>query len=128
MKHKICGDNSRLHIGKECHLQDTMFNTSSGNIYIGDYTFFGHRCNVITGTHDITVKGKKRFPYPTEGNDIYIGSGVWIGTNATILGPCKIGDNSVIAAGAVVLPGNYDRDSLFAGNPAKFKKRIEFKD
>lgn len=42
------------------------------------------------------------YEYPTEGNDILIKEWVWIGSNVTILGPCIIGENSVIASGAVV--------------------------
>jgi acetyltransferase-like isoleucine patch superfamily enzyme len=125
-KHKAFGDALRLHIGKKCNLQNTLFNLSSGEIFIGDFTFFGHNCCVITGTHDITKKDKGRHSYPTTGRDIHIGQGVWVGTNATILGPCTIGDHSVIAAGAVVLPGEYASESMFAGNPAKFKKKIKF--
>ena len=61
-----------------------------------------------------------------EGRDISIGKGVWIGSNATILGPCKIGENSVVASGSVVM-GEVSANSLVGGAPAKLIKKIEFK-
>ena len=55
---------------------------------------------------------------------IHIGKNVWIGANATILAGVTIGDDTVIAAGAVVtkdVPGN----TVAGGVPAKVIKRIE---
>ena len=58
------------------------------------------------------------------GNDIIIGSGVWIGSNAVIIGPCVIGDNSVIAAASVVV-NNVDKNCIVAGTPAKLIKMLK---
>lgn len=49
---------------------------------------------------------------------ISIGNNVWIGMGAKILPGVKIGDNAVIAAGAVVNK-NVDPDTVVAGVPAK---------
>ncbi len=56
---------------------------------------------------------------------IDIGKNVWIGWNCTILKGVSIGDNSVVAAGSVVLRGNYPPNSLIAGNPAKVVKVLD---
>jgi acetyltransferase-like isoleucine patch superfamily enzyme len=39
---------------------------------------------------------------PIEGRDIIIGKGVWVASGSIIIGPCVIGDNSVIGAGCVI--------------------------
>jgi acetyltransferase-like isoleucine patch superfamily enzyme len=66
---------------------------------------------------------------PREGNDIWIGRGVWLGSNAVILGPCKIGDHAVVAAGAVVVPGTEIPSlAIAAGIPAKIIKYIQLSD
>ena len=58
--------------------------------------------------------------------EVEIGNHVWIGTNAIILKGVKIGDNSVIAAGAVVTK-DVPKNSVVAGVPAKvIKKNIEW--
>ena len=55
---------------------------------------------------------------------IVIGNKVWIGDNATILPGVTIGENSIVAAGAVVtkdVPANV----IVGGLPARIIKTIE---
>jgi acetyltransferase-like isoleucine patch superfamily enzyme len=110
---------------KSKSLSNTVFNLMSGNITIEKGAFFGHNCCVITGSHDYTkFNGHRKNTIPKDKNHIHIKTGVWIGTNATILGPCTIGDHSVIAAGSVLLPGEYDSYTVYGGVPAKKLKTI----
>lgn len=54
---------------------------------------------------------------------IKLGKNVWVGSNATILQGVTIGDNAVVAAGAVVnndVPAN----TVVGGVPAKVIKQI----
>lgn len=55
---------------------------------------------------------------------IEIGKNVWIGSNSTILSGVKIGDNAVIAAGAVVTK-DVEPNTIVGGVPARFIKYIE---
>jgi len=112
--YRIWGDSTRLKVGKNVHLNNSMINTVSGDIVINDFTFLGHNVSLLTGSHDIKQKNIKRQDFvPTQGRDIIIGQGVWIASNATIYGPCTIGDNAVIGAGAVVT-GNIKANTLYA--------------
>ncbi len=121
----VWGPKERVHLEGETCLGNTLFNTLSGEIYIGEFTFAGHNVSIITGTHDATVTMDKRWDFPIEGNDIRIGKGVWMCSNVTILGPCVIEDNAVIAAGSVVLPHTHiHANELWAGSPAVFKKKV----
>lgn len=55
---------------------------------------------------------------------VTIGNNVWIGMNAIILKGVTIGDNSIVAAGAVVthdIPENV----VYAGNPGKIVKELK---
>jgi acetyltransferase-like isoleucine patch superfamily enzyme len=122
------GNPDRISLGKEVFVCNTLFNCSSGDISIGDYTFFGHNVCLLTGTHDFRKKGKERFPFPEEGRDIRIGEGVWIASNVTVLGPCTIGDHAVIGGGSVVCGGNLPGGFFYAGFPAKPIKPIDFED
>ena len=68
------------------------------------------------------VRGES-YPFSSVGKkQIKIGNNVWIGWNCTVLKGVEIGDNSIVAAGSVVLAGNYPCGSLLAGNPAKVIK------
>ncbi|NJN31856.1 MAG: acyltransferase [Synechococcales cyanobacterium RM1_1_8] len=124
---RVWGDRDRLHISPTAATVNTLFNTASGQITIGDHSFTGHNVSLLTGSHDIHKQGLARMTdYPTQGRDIVIGQGVWIGSNATVLGPCTIGDHAVVAAGAVVLAGTVvPEGAIVAGVPAKVIRIID---
>ena len=63
-------------------------------------------------------KRKSTCPAP-----IVLGRNVWVGSNATILQGVTIGDNAIIAAGAVVTK-NVAANTIVGGVPAKFIKSI----
>ena len=112
-----CGKN--LHIGKNvfinccCHFQD------QGGITIGDGSLIGHQVVLATLNHALEPDQRAT----TVPGPIVIGKNVWIGAHATILQNVTIGDNAVIAAGAVVtrdVPAN----TVVAGVPAKAVKTL----
>lgn len=71
-------------------------------------------------------KERKR-AVPDEGCDIIIRIGAWVATNATILGPCEVGEHAVVAAGSVVT-NDVPPYHIVGGNPAKVIRRIEAPD
>lgn len=129
MKNYVVYKNAaRLHLGNNVSAVNTLFNTSSGHIYVGDNTIFGHNCMVITGRHEF-VDGKRKSlviggtEAPTEGFDIHIGQGCWIASGAIINGGVRIGDNVIIGAGAVVTK-DIPSSVFAAGVPAKIIKKM----
>lgn len=118
------GSEKRLFISDKANVCNTLFNTFSGDIHVNEFVFMGHNVSILTGTHDYTKKDEDRMnSAPISGGDIIIEKGVWLGSNSTVLGPCRIGKNSVIAAGSIVnkdVPNNV----LVAGIPAKIVKKI----
>ena len=102
-------------------------NPYSGEILIGENVFSGHNVSMITGAHNYHLKNSERMQVePKEGNDIVIEKGVWIGSNAVILGPCKIGEHSVIAAGAIVTK-DIPQNVIAGGIPARIIQTISFR-
>ena len=94
------------------------------NIRIGENVFInaqiGHNVVFATLNHGICPNDRKNtYPAP-----ITLGKNVWIGSNATILQGVTIGDNAIVAAGAVVtkdVPAN----TIVGGIPAKHIKSIK---
>lgn len=97
-----------------CHFQD------HGGVTIGDGCQIGHNVVFATLNHELPAerRGVTR-PAP-----ITLGKNIWVGSNATILQGVTIGDNAVVAAGAVVtkdVPAN----TIVGGVPARVIKRID---
>ncbi len=125
----VNGEITRIKFGKNISTTNTLFNTVSGTITIGDDTIFGHDCMLLTGRHRFfNGKRAKLVPNsehfretPESGYNIEIGSGCFIASGVIITAPVKIGDNVLIGAGSVVttdLPSN----CFAAGVPAKVLK------
>lgn len=85
-------------------------------VVIGETTEIGDDCTIYQG---VTLggtgkdKGKR---HPTLGNNVLVGAG------ARVLGPFKVGDNSRIAAGAVVLE-EVPPNSTAVGVPARIVRK-----
>ncbi len=107
-----------LNIGSGCSIGDRAEIHCQDNISIGDGTIIAWDCVIMDNDyHDPHGGITKTAP-------VSIGRGVWIGCRAIILKGVTIGDNSVVAAGAVVtkdIPPN----TLVAGNPAIIKKSVK---
>lgn len=85
-------------------------------VVIGETTIIGDNCTIYQG---VTLGGtgkEKGKRHPTLGNNVMVGCG------AKVLGPFTVGDNSKIAAGAVVL-SEVPAGSTCVGVPARIVKR-----
>lgn len=95
----------RVKISKKAQLWgNALLNVNSWDIIIKDYVTFGQNISLLTWTHDYTVFNKERIlkKAPIKGNDIIIEQWVRVASNATILWPCHIWENAVIASWSVV--------------------------
>jgi acetyltransferase-like isoleucine patch superfamily enzyme len=103
---------------------NTIFNTGSGNITLGDGVIFGHNCMLLTGKHNYESKDIDilRNDVP-QGRNIVIGDGCWIASGAIIMGNVTIGKHCVIAAGSIVTR-DIPEYSFVAGVPGKIVKKI----
>lgn len=115
----IWGPPERVHVAESAIVNDALLNTESGSITVGADAFFGHRVSVLTGTHDVTLRGLERQrAVPATGRDVHVEEGAWVGSGAILLGPCRIGAHAVVAAGAVVT-GDVAPETIVAGVPAR---------
>lgn len=86
-----------------------------GGIIVSGYARFGDNCRIRNGV----VVGLRRVEEPVAP---IIGNNVDIGAGAKLLGPIKIGDNSIIGANAVVIE-DVPENSIAIGVPAVVKPR-----
>ena len=122
---RVYGSAKRLNVDPKAKVANSLFNTFSGNIRIDEYAFTGHNVSFLTGSHDYHLFDEERMlDIPLEGNDIHVKKGAWIGSNSTIIGPCIIYENAVVAAGSVVIK-DVEKNTIVGGCPAKFIKIID---
>jgi acetyltransferase-like isoleucine patch superfamily enzyme len=110
-----------IRVGKNVFINQTCTLMDMGGIELGDETMLGPGVKLITGGHGLAPS--KRKAYLTIA-PIQIGRNVWLGAGASVLQGVSVGDNSVIAAGAVVtkdVPANV----LVAGVPARVLRPLE---
>lgn len=106
--------------GKNVFINSSCTFMDRGGINIGDDVYIAPKVCLTTINHDINPYNRTT----TFCKPINIGNRVWIGINATICPGVSIGDNSIIAAGAVVtkdVPSNV----IVGGNPARVIRGIE---
>ena len=96
-----------------CHFQDHR------GVVLGDGCQIGHNVVFATLNHGLSPEDR-RHTYPAP---IVLGKNVWVGSNSTILQGVTIGDNAVVAAGAVV-NRNVPDNVVVGGVPAKIIKKI----
>ena len=113
-----CGKN--IHLGKGVFINAGCKFQDQGGIYIGDDVLIGHNVVMATLNHEENPNNRANLiAFP-----INIGNKVWIGSNATILPGVTIGDGAIIAAGAVVTK-DVEENSIVAGVPAKFIRKVK---
>ena len=108
-----------IQIGKNVFINHACSFLDMGGITIEDEVLIGPKVNLITENHPLNPADRKSLI----SKPILIKRNAWIGANATILPGVTIGENAVVAAGAVVsrdVPDN----SIVGGVPAKLIKHI----
>lgn len=91
-------------------------------ITIGDNCLFGPNVQLYTASHPL--EPGKRNSGQELGKPITIGNNVWIGGSSVVIPGVTLGDNVVVAAGAVVTK-SFPANVVVGGNPAQIIKTIE---
>jgi acetyltransferase-like isoleucine patch superfamily enzyme len=106
-------------IGKNVFINHACSFLDMGGITIEDNVLIGPKVNLITENHPLNPDDRKALIC----KPIVIKRNAWIGAAATILQGVTIGENSIVAAGAVVT-ADVPPNSIVGGVPAKFIKDI----
>lgn len=106
-----------MNINAECML------IASSDITIGKNSTLAYRTLLTTNANPNAPYNELCKLYPPIHQEIRIGDNVWIGAGVIVLPGCRIGNNSVIAAGSVVCSDIPD-NCMAAGVPAKVKKHL----
>lgn len=112
----FCDVGSNIHVGDRFLTNYNVTILDVGRVTIGDDCMIGPNTVISTVNHPIdAAERRKKLSILSP---VALGNDVWIGANCTILPGVTLGDNVIVAAGAVVtkdVPSN----SVVAGVPAR---------
>ena len=114
----ICDFGNRVEFGKDVFINHSAILSASGGIVFENGVSIAPGCRIATINHDFN----NRHTIYTYGK-VVLKKNVWVGMNVTICPGVTVGENSVIAAGAVVskdIPTNV----VVGGVPAKVIKEL----
>lgn len=112
--------NSTLYIGRNSGIRGVSFVAKDANITVGRNCMFSY--DVIVRNNDSHKVLDQDGNVTNMAQDIVIGDHVWLCERSTILKGVTIGNNSVIAYGAIVTK-DCPPNSIMAGNPARVVKQ-----
>lgn len=95
------------------------FQAENAKIIIGKGTFIANNSGLITANHDMAD-----LTHHVEAKDIILGKKCWVGLNCVILPGVVLGDQTIVAAGAVVTKSFPEGHCVIGGVPAKIIKRL----
>lgn len=117
-----CDYGYNIHVGENFYANFDCVILDTCEVRIGNNCMIAPGVHIYTATHP--VDAYERIKGPEYGKPVTIGDNVWIGGRAVITPGVTIGNNSVIAAGAIVAKDVAD-NVVVGGNPAKVIKYIE---
>jgi len=129
-------------LGDDCHVEPPFRCDYGYNIHVGEHFYanfdcvvldvcrveVGRNCMVGPGVHIYTathpLDADERVAGPEYGKPVTVGDDVWIGGRAVLNPGVTVGDNAVVASGAVVTD-DVPEDVVVQGNPATVVKELD---
>ncbi len=117
-----CDNGKKIFIGNNFTGNYNLTILDFREVYIGDNVMIGPNTLISTVGHPLSPMGRRK--HLGIAKPIHIGNDVWLGGNVTILPGVTIGNNVIVAAGAVVTRDVPD-NTLVGGVPARKIKDLE---
>lgn len=117
----ICDYGYNIEIGENFYSNHNLVILDCAKVKFGYNVFIAPNCGFYTAEHPLNAETRNKGSEYAK--PIIIGNNVWIGGGVQILSGVTVGNNSVVAAGAVVTK-NVPDNSVVAGVPAKVIKSL----
>lgn len=113
-----------LKMGNNSAIGDYTHFGAAGGIEVGNDVIMGSYISFHSENHNFSDTSKLIREQGVTSKGIKLGNNIWVGAKVTFLDGCVVGNNSVVAAGAVV-NGVFPDNVVIGGIPAKVLKTIE---
>ncbi len=117
-----CDNGLNIYVGDEFIANYNVTILDIAPVHIGDHAMLGPGSKIITVGHPLSPKERRK--HIGIAKPVRIGDDFWMGAGAIILPGVTIGNNVVVAAGAVVTKDVPD-NCVIAGVPAKIIRYTE---
>jgi acetyltransferase-like isoleucine patch superfamily enzyme len=116
----IQSSGGRVRFGRQCAISSFVhISTGAADVVAGDFVRIAPSCTLVGGTKEVHARGVLIKDQPeAEARGLWIGDDVLIGAGAVILPGTRIERGAVIGAGSVV-SGHVPEYAIVAGAPAK---------
>jgi len=112
-----------ISIGSKCSINGTVIHCNE-KVVIGNNCMFGPGTVIVdNNSHRISKEFNERNK-KAESKPIIIKDNVWVGMNCLIMKGVTIGENSIVAAGSLVIK-DIPCNCLYGGHPARLIKTLE---
>jgi len=128
-----CEYGKNIIVGKGCFINYNCVFLDVCPITLEDGVWLGANVTLATPSHPFLAEERLNNEYPDGFHDLEYGKPItikknsWICSSATICGGVTIGENSIVAAGAVVT-SDVPANSIVGGVPAKVIRKIDEQD
>ncbi|WPC18366.1 sugar O-acetyltransferase [Pediococcus inopinatus] len=116
-----CDYGKNIHVGEDFLSNYNLTILDIAPVTMGHNVMIGPNVDIYTVNHPMTPEGRRK--YLAQASPVTIGNDVWIGGKVSIMPGVTIGNNVVIAAGAVVTKDISD-NTLVGGVPARKIKSL----
>lgn len=107
-----------ISLGESVGINNGLLIIAARSVEIGDGCLIGKDVQVLDfDAHGIAPEERRSSIGKI--SPVVLGRHVWIGNDVILLKGTRIGDNSIVAAGAVVPGGDYPPNVILGGNPAR---------
>jgi acetyltransferase-like isoleucine patch superfamily enzyme len=127
----------QLEIGRFCYVGDGVLISAQERINIGEATLLAHGVQVFdNNSHPVSAAQRelqfqrmmghkqRNGPIEIDSAPVSIGRRCWIGLNSIVMKGVTIGDDTIVAAGSVVVD-NLPKGVVAAGNPARILRELD---
>ena len=117
----ITGNNSKLEINRNTTIFKgyILINEDNNKVKIGEDCMISDDVKILASDSHSIISTDTGECINAHKRGIEIGNHVWLGMNSLVLKDTKIGDDSIVAAGAVVTYKKGENNIILAGNPSK---------
>lgn len=111
-----------LHLGRDTFVNGDCLLDATGAVFVGDEVHIAHRVQILTADHDPGTSKRRAGKMAVK--PVTVENGAWVGAGAILLPGSRVGEGSVVAAGAVVAD-RLEPNGLYGGTPAKLIRTLD---